>query len=100
MPTFHTMLSFERDYKRLTPQQHAQFAECLRKFVSDLQDMEAGRQHSVRTRLRVKRVQGMEGIYEISWAPNGRALFSWDEEQVPGKRHIIWTRIGGHEILP
>lgn len=100
MPTFHTLLAFERDYKRLTPGQQAQFADCLRKFVSDLQDMEAGRRHNVRTGLRVKRVQGLEGIYEITWASGGRALFSWGEEQVPGKRHIVWARIGGHEILP
>ena len=100
MPTFDTKLSFERDYKRLTPEQQAQFADCLRKFVSDLRAMEAGRQHHVRTGLRVKRVQGLEGIYEIAWALNGRALFSWGAEQVAGKRHIVWARIGGHEILP
>ena len=100
MPTFHTKQSFERDYKRLTPGQRAQFADCLRKFVSDLQAMETGRQHHIRASLRVKKVQGLEGVYEITWAPDGRALFSWGEKRMLGKRHIVWSRIGGHELLP
>jgi hypothetical protein len=33
------------------------------------------------------------------WAPDGRATFEYGEPIRPGERHVIWRRIGGHEIL-
>ena len=49
--------------------------------------------------LRVKRVQGTEGIWEMSWAPDGRATFRYGAEIVSGQPHIVWMRIGKHSIL-
>ena len=42
----------------------------------------------------------MPGLFEMSWAPDGRATFMWDESIQPGKRHVIWVRCGDHGILP
>ena len=48
--------------------------------------------------LRVKRVQGAPGIWEMTWSwPNGRATFEWI--QIDGEPAIRWRRVGGHEIF-
>jgi hypothetical protein len=47
----------------------------------------------------VKGVQGHSGIFEMTWAPDERATFQYGSEQIPGEKHIIWRRIGGHEML-
>ena len=49
--------------------------------------------------LRVHRVQGHEGVWELTWAPDGRATFSYGSEVRPGEPHLIWRRIGDHSIL-
>ena len=49
--------------------------------------------------LRLKRVQGPGGIWEITWAPDGRATFAYGPEVFPGEPHIIWRRIGSHDIF-
>ena len=36
----------------------------------------------------------------MTWAPDGRALFSMGHPVAEGKRHIIWHRVGSHSILP
>jgi len=34
-----------------------------------------------------------------SWSGDGRATFHYGPEQRPGEPHIVWRRIGGHDIL-
>ena len=51
--------------------------------------------------LRVKPWEGHPGHWEPTWEyHDGRALFRYGDE-IAGKPgpHIIWERIGGHEIL-
>ncbi len=52
-----------------------------------------------RPSLRIKRVRGTTGIFEMMWAPNGRATFEYGVEVHPGDPHIVWRRIGTHEIF-
>lgn len=59
-------------------------------------DLRAGR---FRRGLRVKAIQGAPGIFEMTWAPNGRATFQYGEERRPGEPHVIWRRIGTHGIF-
>lgn len=50
--------------------------------------------------LRVKRVQGYPGVWEMTWSfagPDGRATFEWAE--IDGELAVRWRRIGGHEIF-
>ena len=50
--------------------------------------------------LRVKRVVGVPGVWEMTWSfagPDGRATFEWCE--VDGELAIRWRRIGGHDIF-
>ncbi|MFI4977058.1 MAG: hypothetical protein ACHQC8_00035 [Solirubrobacterales bacterium] len=49
--------------------------------------------------LRVHRVQGAPGVWEITFAPDGRATFEYGEEIIAGEPHIIWRRIGHHDVL-
>jgi hypothetical protein len=42
----------------------------------------------------------MPGCFEITWAADGRAIFTYGAEVRSGERHIIWLAIGTHSILP
>jgi len=44
-------------------------------------------------------VRKARGVWEITWAPDGRATFEYGDELHPGEPHIRWRRIGGHDIL-
>jgi hypothetical protein len=94
MPTHDEYARFLREYAALSEDQQALFAKAVKKLVRDLR-ASAG----IRPSLRVKRVQGTTGIFEISWSGDGRATFEYGPEQIVGEPHIIWRRIGGHDIL-
>ncbi len=93
MPTREVLASFFQDWADLTPQQQRAFKSALRKFVADLP---SGR---LRGGLRVKRVQGTGDIFELTWEKDGRATFQYRDEVRPGETHIIWRRVGTHDIL-
>jgi hypothetical protein len=93
-PTFDTTAQFDREMKSLTPQEREAFRNAVIKFVEDL------RKHkNFRSSLRVKGYRGREGIFEMTWADNGRALFTYGLEVIKGEPHVVWLRIGGHEIF-
>lgn len=95
MPTRSVLASFFRDWQSLTPQQQRQFLAALKQFITDLSEP----QSSFHPRLRVKRMQGRPSIWEMSWAPDGRATFEYGDEVHPGQAHIIWRRVGTHSIF-
>jgi hypothetical protein len=95
MPTRSVLASFFRDWQGLTPQQQRQFLTALKQFVSDLAVPETGFHPS----LRVKRMRGHQDIWEMSWAPDGRATFEYGDEVHPGQAHIIWRRVGTHSVF-
>lgn len=35
----------------------------------------------------------------MTWASDGRAIFHYGDEIHPGEPHIIWLRIGTHDIF-
>lgn len=96
MPTYDKWPSFLRDWDRLTTAQKERFMEAVAEMVADLK---AHRPFG--PGLRVTRVQKAkaEGVWEMTWAPNGRATFMYGPEQQPGETHIVWRRIGGHDIF-
>ena len=99
MPTYEWSDRCRRDWDRLSEAQRTRVKVARDNLIADLRDMEAGRRSSFRPGLRVKGVKGAPGVFEMTWAPNGRATFSWGDEVVPGHRHVIWRRCGGHEIF-
>ena len=94
MPTFATTPRFRQDIKDLTPQQRQRFERVVREeFVPDVN---SGR---FRPGLRVKRVQATSGVFEMTWAPDGRATWQYGNPVREGLRHIIWRRVGTHAIF-
>ncbi|HEY8687255.1 MAG TPA: hypothetical protein VIO57_16760 [Chloroflexota bacterium] len=94
MPTYDTLGSFWRDFDRLTQADQDAFIEAKSKFA---EDADSG---DFRASLRVKPMHGWAGIWEMSWEGNdGRATFEYGSERKPGKRHVIWRRIGTHDIF-
>lgn len=85
MPAFQVTRWFERDWKQLTPDSRARFQRVItRQFVPGLA------RGVFRAGLRVKGVQAAPGVFEMIWAPDGRATFSYRPEQQAAEPHVIW----------
>lgn len=94
MPTFQTTPRFDRDWKHLTSDSRARFRRVVaNEFVPDLTT------GVFRAGLRVKGVEAAPNVFEMTWAPDGRATFSYGSSQRPGEPHVIWRRIGTHEVF-
>lgn len=95
MPTYEASRRFLREFHRLTAAQQTRFMRAAAQLVlalrTSLPVFPSG--------LRVKRVQGSDDVWELTWAPNGRATFSYGEEGVTGEPHVIWRRVGDHSIF-
>ena len=94
MPTYAWLARFRADFERLTPTQQIAFLIAVAEFVEDLR-----RDHTFRKGLRVKGIQGATGIFEMTWAPNGRATFQYGDEVTKGQPHVIWRRVGTHDVF-
>ena len=94
MPTFAWTARFGADFRRLTSAEQAAFLAGVVQFVFDLR---AGGEF--RAGLRVKGVQGARGVFEMTWAANGRATFQYGPELTPGQAHVIWRRVGTHDVF-
>ena len=99
MPTHEESAAFLNDVRPLTPGQRSRFLNALRRLIDDLRAMEAGAGSWFRPGLRVKGVQAHPGLYEMTWAPDGRATFFVGASQVSGLRHVKRERCGDHSIL-
>jgi hypothetical protein len=93
VPTFAWLARFGADFDALSADQQAAFLAAVAQFVTDLK---AG---AFRSRLRVKGVKGAIGIFEMTWAADGRATFEYGNEITPGETHIIWRRVGTHDLF-
>jgi hypothetical protein len=94
MPTHEEEERFQRDWKRLKRWQKRAFIAAVQEFAHDLDSGE------LRPSLRVMPMADHPGIWEMTWeGHDGRATFSYGPETIPGKRHVIWRRVGGHKIF-
>lgn len=93
MPTYELLPRFLRDHKALTKKDADAFARAVKLFIAGV------RTGSYDPRLRVKRVRSTAEVWELSWAPDGRATFQHGPEVVPGEPHIAWRRVGDHPVL-
>ena len=93
MPTYRARPRFLRDIKDLTAEQMAAWEKALNSFIECL------RRGKFEPTLRVKRVQGYPGVWEMTWAADGRATFEYGQEILPGEPHIVWRRIGTHDVF-
>jgi hypothetical protein len=94
VPTFERLARFDREFRRMPRELQRAFLAMLPVFVAALRVDPP----SFPPGLRVKRVQGTEGVWEITFAADGRATFEYGAELHPGEPHVVWpviTRSGG-----
>jgi hypothetical protein len=94
MPTFKIRPRCQQDFEALSADEKKRFLQAVEKFVEDL---EHGR--GFRPGLRVKGIQGTRGIFEMTWADDGRATFEYGAPVRMGQVHVVWRRIGSHTIF-
>ncbi len=93
-PTFELGTGFAREFTRLPREQQRAFRKAIAKLVEAFkQDREPPRS------LRIKRVQGTDDVWEMSYSGDGRATFRYGSKRKSGETHVVWLRVGGHEIL-
>ncbi len=94
MPTYAWLARFRADFEKLTPAQQAAFLVAVQQFVDDLQHS-----RQFRKGLRVKGIQGATRIFEMTWAPDGRATFEYGDPVSEGEPHVLWRRVGTHSVF-
>lgn len=94
MPTYKRLVRFRRDFASLSPAQQAVSVAAVSLFVEDIREGKGFRKG-----LRVKGVQGASGIFEMTWANDGRATFEYGEPVRGDDPHIVWRRVGTHAVL-
>jgi hypothetical protein len=94
VPTFAWLARFGADFDGLSPAQQAAFLAAVAQFVEDLR-----KGGQFRKGLRVKGVQGASGLFEMTWADDGRATFQYGDAVLEGEPHVIWRRVGTHDIF-
>lgn len=94
MPAYERLETFLRDFDELTPDQKVALLRAVAMFVADLRE---GR--GFRKSLRVKKMEGTEGVWELTWAGDGRATFEYGAQIKEGHAHVRWRRVGTHDIF-
>jgi hypothetical protein len=95
VPTFERLARFDREFRRLPRELQRAFLAALPLFVAALRE----KPPAFPPALRIHRVQGSDRIWEITFAPDGRATFEYGGEVVEGETHVIWRRVGSHGVL-
>ncbi len=94
-PSYTVTARAAREYAKLSRSDRRRFTIARKAFVEALRTDPS----ALPPQLRVKRVKGHEGIWELTWATDGRATFTYGTEQIPGEAHVLWRRIGDHSIF-
>jgi hypothetical protein len=76
VPTFERLARFDREFRRMPRELQVAFMAMLPVFIEALRR----RPPAFPQRLRVKRVQGTDGVWEVTFAPDGRATFAYGAE--------------------
>ncbi|MDP4013494.1 MAG: hypothetical protein U0990_06075 [Candidatus Nanopelagicales bacterium] len=92
--------TFSEDWRRLSNAHREMFLQAIPDFSEARDGFFADpAQFKWPQRLRVSRLQGVHGVWEMTWSfagPDGRATF--DFIQLEGDLVLRWRRIGGHAI--
>lgn len=95
MPTYEGLPGFWREHGRLSAAQQARFRAAVSALIEALRRSPP----DFPPHLRVKRVQGHPGVWELTFAADGRATFAYGDEVVAGEAHVVWRRVGDHSVL-
>jgi hypothetical protein len=94
MPTYEALDRFWSDFTALSADQQRAFMSAVQQVIEDLR-----RGEGFRKGLRVKGIRGSPGIFEMTWADDGRATFQFGTSPHKGEAHIIWRRVGSHDVF-
>jgi hypothetical protein len=95
VPTFERLARFDREFRRMPRELQRAFLAALPLFIDALR----AKPPAFPPSLRVKRVQGADGVWEMTFASDGRATFAYGDERIAGESHVIWRRVGTHDVL-
>jgi hypothetical protein len=76
------------------------FLEAMDRFLDAADIAATGHDNPWPRGLRIKRVSGTRGIWEMTWSmrnPDGRATWEWTI--LDGEVAVAWRRVGNHSIL-
>ncbi len=93
-PTYELEPGFAREFARLPREQQRAFRRAVEKLIAALKNGDEPPRS-----LRIKRVQGTRDVWEMSWSGDGRSTFRYGAERKVGETHVVWLRVGGHEIF-
>ncbi len=91
---------FEREFKRLPESHRRGFYAAIPRFKEAAERAAAGEANPWPAGMRIKKVQGKSGVWEMTWSmdhPDGRATWEWTE--IDGEPAVRWRRIGTHRIF-
>ncbi len=97
---FEALARFEREFKRLPDAHRRTFYAAVPRFGEAAERAAGGEANPWPAGLRVKKVQGKSGVWEMTWSkdnPDGRATWEWTE--IDGEPAVRWRRIGTHRIF-
>ena len=92
--------SFDADWRDLSPDHRRLFREAVEAINRAYAQRGSRPIPYWPAHLRIKRVQGHPGIWELTWSfagPDGRATFEF--VTVDGDTGIRWRRVGSHAIF-
>ncbi|MGH3561714.1 MAG: hypothetical protein ACRDTN_07925 [Mycobacterium sp.] len=98
---FETTPAFDADYRRLKREHREAFRRVLKtKFIPACDALAVNPSAAWPKSLRVKSVQGVPGVLEMTWSfasPDGRATF--ELVTVGEELRCRWRRIGDHSVF-
>jgi hypothetical protein len=94
-PTFDRLAQFKRDYVKLTPSQRELFRAAVKKFVAPLSTTPPG---DVGQPL-VRELREQPGFFEMRFAKETRAIYTFGTAVRRGQPHVVWCRIGSDDAL-
>jgi hypothetical protein len=97
---FEALPRFEREFEKLPKTHRRTFYATIPRFRQAAERAAAGEASPWPAGLRVKKVQGGSGVWEMTWSmdnPDGRATWEWTE--IDDEPAVCWRRIGTHRIF-
>ena len=94
-PTFERLAQFKRDYARLTPTQRQLFRSAVRKLIEPLSTTPPTDPGEPL----VRELKEHKGFFELRFAADARAIYTFGEAVRRGQPHVIWCRIGSDDAL-
>jgi len=94
-PTFDRLAQFKRDYAKLTRPQRESFRVAVKKFVAPFSTTPPGDFGEPL----VRELTEHPGYYELRFAADTRAIYTFGQAIRRGQPHVVWCRVGSNDAL-